>query len=343
MVGWKPKSLDSNVASVRHRCLLPLAELQKQGFPVELFEPTHRDVYCGVIFSKSYGEADQELARRLRLHSKFVVLDLCDNHFYNPQRLPAYEQARKDLLSMIGLADLVVCSTSALAETVKSESGVQPVIVGDPVEFSAMPAPSAEERKTAPLPQSKRPPRLLWFGIHASPNAPCGMADICNVENVLRRIANEHCFELVVCSNSRADYDRLIKPIAGVQSSYVEYRKETFPALLAEMDGVILPVSQNPFTWAKSHNRLTTALFAGVPVVADKLPSYLEFSEFCAIGDWEAGLIEILCAPQEAQQKALRGREYLTKNWMPHHVAQRWHQVLSPLLGATFSPRILET
>jgi glycosyltransferase involved in cell wall biosynthesis len=339
MVGWKPRSRDSNIASVRYRCLIPLLELQKRNFSVELFDPARENTYSGVIFSKSYEQADQDLARRLRADGKVVVLDLCDNHFYNPYGLPAYERARKDLLEMIRLADLHVCSTSALADVVAAEGGLRqrPAVVGDPVEFPNMvPSNGRWWSRLSPY-RWKRRSRLLWFGIHGSPNATCGMSDICKVAEVLRLVGKEHSFELIVCSDSKEDYVNLIRPLKDIESSYVEYQKETFPALLGGMEGVILPVNQNPFTWAKSHNRLTTALFAGVPVVADGVPSYREFAEFCTLDDWPTGLREILAEPRTARQKALRGREYIERRWMPSHVAERWREVLLPVLNVSAS------
>jgi len=334
MLAWKPKSSDLNVASVRYRCTIPLGELQSAKFPVELFNPANVDTYEGVIFSKCYDPADQELARALRSRGSAVVLDLCDNHFYNPYGLAAYETARKNLLEMIGLADLLVCSTPTLADFVVAEAGLsqRPSVVGDPVEFSETSSRSAEPSRETTQGSEGRV-RLLWFGIHGSPNAPCGIADVCKIAGVLRDLQAEGqtSIELVICSNSRSEYDRLIGPL-DISSSYVEYSRTEFPRLLSEMDGVVLPVNKNPFTWSKSHNRLTTALFAGIPVVADAVPSYQEFSEFCTLGDWYAGLRQILFEPSRARRRASSGREYILQHWMPGHVAGQWRAVLSPLL-----------
>jgi len=342
-LAWKPKSSDANVASVRYRCMIPLRELQSRNFPVEIFNPAKAESYAGVIFSKCYDTADQKLARDLKSRGSAVVLDLCDNHFYNPSGLPAYETARKNLLEMIGLADLIVCSTPTLADFVVAEAGLgqRPRIVGDPVEFSD--AFSAPARGQNVADAAGKPFRLLWFGIHGSPNAPCGMADLCRLADVLREIRDDQgvSIELVVCSNSRDEYDRLLRAL-DIQSSYTEYNRDQFPALLSMMDGVVLPVNKNPFTWAKSHNRLTAALFAGVPVVADPVPSYLEFSAFCTLNDWRSGLREILFDAKAARRKASAGREYILSRWMPSHVAEQWREVLSPLLqGRAASPGLV--
>ena len=325
MLAWKPRSDDPNMASVRYRCLIPLRELRSGNFPIELFDSANLDNYTGIIFSKCYGPADQDLAVRLRSRGGSIVLDLCDNHFHNPRDLPAYRNARQNLLKMIQLADLVTCSTPALAQIVTEEAQLDrlPQVVGDPVEFSH----DAFSRTQG----TTRSPRLLWFGVHASPNAPCGMSDIARIAGSLTLVARKFPFELVVCSNSVESYQRLVWPLE-IASSYVEYSRDQFPSLLAEMDGVILPVNENPFTRAKSHNRLTTALFAGVPVVADSVPSYQEFSSYCVLDDWQGGLMELLAEPRIARKRALAGKEYIQRTWMPWHVAKRWREILEPLL-----------
>jgi hypothetical protein len=335
MLGWKPKYYDPQVASVRFRCLIPLAELKAQGFPVQLYNPGSESEYKGVIFSKCYEPADQRLATQLRARGVPVVLDLCDNHFYNPQGLPAYETARQNLIKMISLANVITCSTPALAEIVATEAHLDrlPAVVGDPVECLNTDNAVRDRLEIASHGGTiKR--HLLWFGIHGSPNAPCGMIDVIKVADTLSRMCKEYPFELVICSNNRETYESSIRPL-DFPTIYEEYDKDRFSSLLSKMDGVILPVSQNPFTWAKSHNRLTTALFAEVPVVADDLPSYREFSDFCVLNNWQTGLREILCEKESARRKALAGKKYIQSKWMPVHVAEQWRRILQPLLRET--------
>lgn len=332
MLGWKPKSRNSNVASVRFRCLIPMHGLRIRDFPIELFEPSREEIYQAVIFSKCYGEVDQALARRLRLRGAKVILDLCDNHFYNPYDLPEYHRARRDLLAMIELADLLVCSTPTLADIVVAEASLprRPEVVGDPVELSNEDLVRSQTARAHGRTEGRK---LLWFGIHGSPNAPCGIADICRVSEVLRQAAREHPFHLVVCSNSQENYERLARSL-DFPSYYVEYSRNEFPSLLAQTDGVILPVNQNPFTLAKSHNRLSTSLFAGIPVVADSIPSYREFEDYCVLDSWHDGLTEILTEPEKARGRAMMGREYILQKWMPSHVADRWLEILLPLVDS---------
>jgi glycosyltransferase involved in cell wall biosynthesis len=325
MIGFKPKTPDLSVASVRYRCLLPAAELCRRGFPAQIYRPEADGYYAAVVFSKLYDRSHQELAKRLRGAGTKVVLDLCDNHFYNPYDLPAYAQARRDLLSMLRLADRVVCSTPALADVVREEAGLElrPEVVGDPVE----PAPLAPDG----VPDGV--PRLLWFGSHGAPNAPCGMSDLKRIAPALARARAIRDFELVVSSNDRARYERDIRPLP-LRTSYVDWTRDGFPALLASAWAVVIPVTPNPFTVCKSNNRLVAALAAGVPALADSIPSYEEFSPYCRLGSWDEGLRELLSDPQGARARARAARGFLAERWSEASIGTQWLDVLGALAGA---------
>src|SRR3546814_16490675 len=47
-VGWWPYSYDASFASVRIRCLHPLAQLRRNGYPVEFFNPKNASSYDAV-------------------------------------------------------------------------------------------------------------------------------------------------------------------------------------------------------------------------------------------------------------------------------------------------------
>src|SRR5262245_15291349 len=213
-IGWKSRTVDATVASFRYRVLKPIEALQRRGHSVELFADDRMPEYDLVIFSKSYALHEQKLAQQLRDVGKTVVLDLCDNHFYNPNALASYEIARRDLIEMLALTDLVICSTPALARVVMREAGMAklPKVVGDIFEKPAGSAPSGRSAL----------PRLLWFGFHGSPNAPAGLADILNVSDELVRAHAHTPFELVVVSNNRAKFDTLIAPLSFA-TRYVEW------------------------------------------------------------------------------------------------------------------------
>ena len=275
--------------------------------------------YDQVIFSKSYAQHEQKLARRLREAGKAVVLDLSDNHFYNPNGLPSYEMARRDLIEMLALADSVVCSTPALARVVMREAGMAklPKVVGDIFEQPTEKAHSAEPALPRP---SARLPRLA--------QRPCRSADILNVSDELAQAHALNPFELVVVTNNRAKFDALIAPLP-VKTRYVEWTPDSFADELAGAQAVILPLSENPFVACKTHNRLSLALAAGVPVVADSIESYREFGPFCYLGNWSDGLAAVLCEHAEARSRAAAARAYLEVYWSAEAVAPQWEAALN--------------
>ena len=68
------------------------------------------------------------------------------------------------------------------------------------------------------------------------------MADIRFIAPMLLAFSNRYPFELVICSDNRKLYQEKITAL-GVRSVYVEYDPETFPELLNEANGVILPIT----------------------------------------------------------------------------------------------------
>jgi len=325
-LAFKARTEDPAVASFRYRVLEPIAFLRARGHSVELYRPARFDDYQAVVFSKAYGGRELQLARRLKAAGKRVILDLCDDHFHNPEGLAKHEASRRKLIDMIRLADAVVCSTPVLAEAVRREAKLEaaPAIAPDVYE-------QARASAGAPTPLD-RPARLLWFGRHGSPNAPAGMGDLVLIRDALDEAFAKRPFEIVVCSDSRERFDALFGPGSGkafvTPMRYVTWTPARFTAELGAADAVIIPLSDNPFVAAKTHNRLTLVLSAGVPVVADPLDSYLEFAPFAYIGDWRAGLETVLLRPEEARAKAAGARAYLEANWSAEAVAPRWEAAL---------------
>lgn len=317
-IAWKARTEDPTVASFRYRVLVPQQGLAARGYRVELFRDADFEHYTDVVFSKTYSPTDQELAQRCRAAGKSVIFDICDNHFYNPDNLPKYVEAARQLRAMIGLSDRIICSTDVLADIVRTEANlpVRPLVVGDVVEYVPV-APAS-----APPPEGL--PQLLWFGSHGSPNAPSGMLDILLIAEHLRAAYREHPFELVVASNNERKFLDKIAPALPVPCRYVAWSTEAFPALLTAARAVILPLSDNPFVAAKTHNRLSLALAAGIPVVGDIIDSYREFAPFCYLGDWPAGLRAVLSTPEVARQRAAAAQAYMGTHWSDEHVIDLW-------------------
>ncbi|HEX4098805.1 MAG TPA: hypothetical protein VHX64_18905, partial [Caulobacteraceae bacterium] len=285
------------------------------------FDPAYVDRYRTLVFSKAYGPEDRKLARRMKAAGKRVILDLCDDHFFNPEDLPKYREARESLLAMIAICDAVVCSTPVLAKAVQAHAGL--------AETPAV-APDAYEQATVsagPPTPPDQPAQLLWFGRHGSPNAPAGMADLLLIKDRLAQAQALRPFELVICSDNQGRFDEVAAEL-GIPARFTAWRPESFAQELARADAVLIPLSDNPFVAAKTHNRLSLALSAGVPVIADPLAGYDEFAPFCWIGDWPGGLEAVLQRPAQARARAAEARPYLESQWSAEAVAPLWEAAL---------------
>ena len=320
LIGWKARSSDPAIASVRYRVLTPVGLLAARGHQVEVFDESRTALYDMVVFSKAYGAEDQALARRLRQRGKQAILDLCDNHFYNPFGLPAYEAARRELVTMARLCTGLVSSTPALAHVLKSELGIEAIaVVGDVVEDLGI-------ERSAAWPSGT--PRLLWFGLHGSPNAPAGMTDVLRISDELERAYARTPFILVVLSNNREKYDEQIAPLR-FPTTYVDWTPETFRNEMTVARAVLIPLSENPFVSCKTHNRLTVALRAGVPVIADSIESYREFAPYVWLSDWAGGLEAVLADDvQPVRARMAQAGAYLRAYWSADCIARQWERAL---------------
>jgi hypothetical protein len=331
-LAFKARVNDETVGSYRYRVLAPIDFLSARGHAVELYDDANFDRYDAVVFSKAYGALDRKLARRLKAAGKRVLLDLCDDHFYNPSGLPKYREARESLLAMIAICDGVVCSTPVLAEAVRREARLlaTPAVAPDVFEQASVLA-------GAPTPR-EQPARLLWFGRAAAPNAAAGMGDLLLIKDALAEAFARRPFELVICSDSRERFEAVTGELAA-PARFVEWTRESFAAELSCADAVLIPLSDNPFVAAKTHNRLSLALSAGAPVIADHLDSYEAFAPYAFIGDWRGGLEAVLLRPAEARARAAGAMAYLEANWSAAAVAPQWEAALG-LSGETRRRRL---
>jgi len=344
-IAWKPRYSDPRVASTRIRCLNPLNELQSLGYPVELFDRRRSDEYAAVVYSKLYDDATYREAMALQRRGARIVLDLCDNHFYNPHGLRSLSKSRVQLTRMMALADELVASTPALSEAMRAElPGAKNItVIEDAVETAICGVPSSfwdhwrEQRQLAKLvralEQGKRNGRtpLVWFGIHGGPNADYGMLDLLKIRALLEQMNRTWPLSLTVISNSKRKYDRSVKGWS-LPTYYLNWRAETlFPALRLHTIAVI-PISENPFTRCKSNNRLALSLSQGLAVVADSIPSYRDFAEVCFLDEWRVGLERYLSDADLRRRHVERGQALVASEWSIGRIAAKWRRFFDGLL-----------
>jgi glycosyltransferase involved in cell wall biosynthesis len=326
-IGWIPTSSDLRVPSARLRCALPARYLRKAGWSSQFFTEGRADQYDIVVFQKRYDEAALELAERLRERGTQTVFDLCDNHFFNPDGRPALAERVKRLQRMLELADAVSVSTPTLAGLVSVRA---PVVIDDALDTFRI-ALLTRARKWLQAHLGERGPlQLVWFGSAGTESPPFGLAHLPRILPALEDINGHRPLRLTVISNSRTAYERATEP-ASFPTRYVEWTPTSFARIFPTHDVCVIPIETNPFTSCKTANRVALSLRLGVPVIADRIPSFNEFSPFVQLGSWRESLERYASDPALRAAQAEEGRRYVEATYTPERVVAQWSSLFREL------------
>lgn len=331
MIGWKPFSPDWATASARLRCFLPCQYLQTQGWPSEIFDEARLAAYQAVVFQKAYTEEDVSLALQLKKRNSKIVFDLCDNHFYRLRERSEHPSKLQCLETMMELADVVTVSTEALSELSPRK---KTVVIDDAVDDFSNDAWLSRFIRRFGLPHhflSGRA-RLVWFGNAGSEKPAFGLIDLAAIIPALNALNKTMGISLTVISNSKPLFKKHTRE-AEFPARFYQWNRETFRAVFQEHDACLLPITPNPFTVCKSNNRVLLSLLLGVPAVADRIPSYEEFSRWVPFSDWQNNLRHLLEHRKENQQRITEAASYIRENYGPTRVVRQWSQVFDRLCG----------
>jgi len=327
-IAWKPIHNTVNVASARMRSFLPCRYLKQAGWRCEIFDRANVGSYELVIFQKAYDEESIKLAESLRRRGAKTVFDLCDNHFYNPDDLPALRERAERLRRMISAVDAVSVSTPELGKLIeRGDCAVIDDVVEGPESSAAL---SARPRLTNT--SSTKPLRVVWHGGAGSENPPFGLKDLPRVLPHLETLNAQTPVALTVISNSEELFRRYIgNPRFPVR--YYNWRLDTFPLIFERQDVCVIPIDVNPFTVCKTNNRLLVSLMLGVPVIADKIPSYEEFRDFVLFSDWPNSLRTYAADEKLRQQHVRRAQHYIRAKYNKERVVSQWSALFERMLG----------
>lgn len=350
--GWWPHTDNRKIASFRIRCLAIMDALSASGMDCRLYRPGDAAPDC-LILSKRYDRKSLACAQDLkRKHGTRIVVDLCDNHFFNPRDLPEWRERGNQLRAAIASADIVIASTRALADVIHANCAPagRIVVIGDAAELPSTPPISASpgrmlaevrlallHRKLGGTHGRTEQVRLLWFGNHGSPYADGGMGDLLEMRSVVEQLARQRSLSLTVISNNRSKYGKMVANWA-VPNFYLPWHEATISRALMLHDIALLPISQNPFTSCKTNNRLVSAFLHGLAVAADAIPSYEAFRGAAVLDDWEKGLSELVTSPQARSDRVAKGK-ILAGEWSLTELALQWRNALLSAVGADSSDR----
>ena len=304
-----PAGLESDVASVRYRVLIPAQAIPESKVTyigpganrrtlLERFAGADAAVF-GKIFDSSAAQTAFELAAALRQRGVKVIADFSDDHFLHPALGPVYR-------GMATAADSVVASTPGLAEVLKAHTPIRISVVSDPV----------EGERGAPRSDITRPPRLLWFGHPLNLDVlPIGLQQL-----AARRIN----FALTMVT----------APMAGIEALGHRFRAWSLPALFEELracDAVVIPSDpHDPRKAAKSPNRFSQSLWSGRFVIAHPLPAYEPLAAYGWVGeDLGEGLAWLLEHFDAAAARVRAGQDLVARDFSPEAIGRAWQNAIA--------------
>ena len=315
-----PAGPTSDLASARYRVLIPAQSLARLGHQVQLaslgpgaWPQQVTDAPCDVlVISKSFHAANEDLARAMRGRGVKVVVDLCDDHFDSAEFGGHFR-------NLVALADTVVASTQAMAESVKRNTGREATVITDPVE-----GPRGFPKFAPRLPWL----RVAWFG------HPSNLTGIAAKADELRALAAHVPVQLSIVSAPWPETPPFIAELqkanpAKLRIELVPWSMETTWKTLAEADRTWIPVAESTRTAVKSPNRLLASLWAGRTVVADPVPSYMPFADLVPIGKGlMAGALEVLGDPSATEGRVREAQRRIARLHSPFECGRQWARAL---------------
>lgn len=314
------------IASARLRAYLPVRHLRDRGVCVEIYRDKNLEKYDLVIFQKAYSDSDLALAKKLRSLGCKVVLDQCDNHFIYRSCDSDLKHRAERLCNFLDVVDVVFVSTAKLGELFDRK----PVfIVPDYIE---LPRPRFLTRLWLccryPRMFFRSSVKLVWFGNAGSSYPKFGMCDIAEKISLLEELAQTYDIELTIVSNSEGLFRKYFSGEVQFPVFYVKWKRKSFDTLLSLHDVCLIPVESNSFTVCKTNNRLVLALLHGLPVVADEIPSYSEFSSFSRLNDWRSNLIRVLEDYDQEKVRADQGKQYILSKYTNDYISDFWESAI---------------
>ncbi len=339
IVFW-PHRTHSGVASTRIRVLQVVQGLQALGVDSRICGEAPADPPSVLVLGKRYDPASLAQAQAFQAQGCRVVLDLCDNHFYD-RRMPEGSPRARQLMAACRQVDRVVASTPALAEAILAACGpeVSLRVVPDGLDGGGGTVVRARWSDTVHalrlrafdlMHRTSPGRRLVWFGQHGVPYAEAGLRDLARVEAALHQHHREQPLQLVVVSNRWATYRELAARWSW-PSLYLPWSPTTFEQALAHADIALIPAQLNPFTVCKTNNRPASAFMRGLAVAADAVPSYLPLAPWLVLDDWHAGLGRLMANGEDRARRIAGACTQLTTEHHPERIARRWAEVLAEL------------
>ena len=314
----------SKSSGLRHRMLVPLQHLvdpykvtfirdniTPDSYP-SIFQEYSFDI---IVFLKSFNKNNIDLLKFIKKHSACkVIFDMCDNHF-------ARAEYKEHYIQMCNESHVVTASAKSLMPIIaditnKDSSSIH--LIEDPLEY---PTNDAHFNRNT----------LLWYGNTVN------FQPLCELLPHLSNLSLKCPMQITIIINNPLSVKELVKAYhhQNLHISLLDFSQEAMRQSLLTHDIVILPTLQGDFRLGKSSNRLCEAINAGAFVVANPLPSYIEFSNFAMIQDNIIdGLEWALLNRTKANNMIHQGQAYIKERYSQKKIAHEWNQLFQSLLDS---------
>jgi len=318
-----PSGIDSRVAGVRYRALMPAAGLAARGhqtavvgFDRAALDPVHAAIAGSdvAVFRRNYEEPQdiEALLEQTAGQGRKTVFDLSDDRLHG--------RVGPHLRRMIELAGTVVTASTALQQKIKQEFGKDAFVAGDPFE-----GPRGVARWSGGSARLK----ALWFG------HPVNLPSLYQSLPVLLQAGKKKPVDLRIVTERVEGIERECKDFNAKHRNTLSLRfaewsnTETWSSLQVA-DFVVIPaVPGHPRTLAKSPNRIIESLWAGRFVLAHPIPSYMEFSDWAWIGDDIAGGVDWMMENGSLIESRIRAaQEHIAQTYAPESITSAWETIL---------------
>lgn len=314
-------TVDSKVASVRYRALMPAAGLRTLGHDVLVIGHDRSAVDRSraairgadvVIFRRNYDEPDciESLLGETAAAGVKTVFDLSDDRLHG--------RVGPHLRRMVELAGAVTTTSESLRVKIRDEYGKDAFVIGDPIE-----GPRGEPRW-----QLGARLKALWFG------HPVNLPSLEQALPALLQACRKKPMDLRIVTERVDGIERQCKDFNSKNRNLLSMRfaewsnAETWRSL-AETDFVVIPyIAGHPRSLAKSPNRIIESLWAGRFVVAQPIPSYQEFAEWAWIGeDIAAGIGWMIDNPAAIAPRIAAAQPHIEANYSAGRISADWEKV----------------
>ena len=283
---------NENVASFRYRALAPAQFLNQHMIIPTVDSQAHPDA-SAVIFSKHWTYNDWSYARFCKGRGQKVFFDICDDHLS--------DNYSAHYSRMMAVADVLICNSLVMQERIKEVTGRDSVVIEDPVI-------SVRQDYI-----KEKPFFGLWFG------------QVMNIQGLYDVYNGKYPLEVAVPHHQ-------IDPPKQFQEGNVRWSQWN-PAIVGEASQrtsmALLPYRQGKE--AKSANRVLEALWCGLPVMTDPIPSVVD------LGKNGIRYIDSDCSPDEIKEymesidfteEMKLAHKLIQDKYSPEAIAKKWANLL---------------